>query len=81
MFVCQLCDDVVGPGTRSHRLVIQQRVKTYPTRLQANCVRRLKGKGKRKKVYIDDPGGSGAEVARELIVCPQCAQSKGCPSG
>jgi hypothetical protein len=33
----------------------------------------LDAKGKRKVVYLDDPGGTGREIAREKILCAACA--------
>jgi hypothetical protein len=73
VFRCQLCNKVVPPRTAAQRVVVETRARKYPSRLRANCVIRLSEKGKRKETFIDDPGGVGREVVRELVVCPACA--------
>jgi hypothetical protein len=77
MFRCQLCQQVVPAGTPSRHLVVQTRQKSYPFRSRVNRIIRLTDTGKHKEVFLDDPGGAGTEIARELIVCPSCAQQNG----
>jgi hypothetical protein len=74
MFRCQCCQQVVPAGTPSRCLVIHTRPKNYPYRSRVNRVIRLTDTGKRKEVFIDDPGGTGSEVAQEVTVCPSCAR-------
>jgi hypothetical protein len=52
------------------RAVAETRVKLYPVRLRANHVmNRQKG----KLVWVDDAGGEGKEIVRELALCARCA--------
>jgi hypothetical protein len=67
---------VVPSGTSAQRIVVETRAKKYPFRPEANRVVRLSEKGKRKVIFVDDPGGAGREVAREMIVCPACASRR-----
>jgi hypothetical protein len=57
---------------------VKRRVKAYPFRSRANVlVRKRKPDKGSKKEYRDDPGGAGAEIVREVIVCPDCAARNG----
>jgi hypothetical protein len=53
-------------------VVLVKRIRQYPPRAKANLVVREK-----KEHYTDDPGGSGREIAREVLVCPECARRHG----
>ena len=51
------------------REVVETRVKLYPVRAEVNHVmKRTKG----RKVWIDDSGGEGREIVRELQLCARC---------
>ena len=76
MYRCQLCRTVVPPRTPAQRAVVQTRVKKYPFRLKVNRVVRKPENGKPKVTFVDDPGGVGREVERELVVCPVCAAGR-----
>lgn len=67
MYRCQLCGSVPR-STPAFRKIVETRSREYPLRLKANSFRR-----KRKEKHSDDPGGTGHEIARELLVCPTCA--------
>jgi hypothetical protein len=58
-------------------LVLQTRPKIYPYRPKANRVVRPDRTGKMKEFFVDDPGGKGQEIAREAIVCHECAKRHG----
>jgi len=73
MFCCQVCGCTVSPRTPASRLVLVTRPKLYPVRPRAHRVVRISENGKKKEVHIDDPGGRGQEIAREVLVCPACA--------
>jgi hypothetical protein len=78
MFRCQLCQCVVPSGVPAQLLVLQRRQKKYPYRSRANVVVRQRADDKKpKKEYVDDPGGEGLEIAREVTVCPTCAAGNG----
>jgi hypothetical protein len=57
--------------TRAHRVIVETRDRTYPARERVNRVVKWIN-GRRKVLWTDDPGGSGAEPTREALVCPIC---------
>lgn len=75
MFRCQLCARVSPPRTPAHRLVLQTRQKKYPHRREAHLHVYLDERGKRKEKKVDDPGGVGTEIAREVVVCGECVRN------
>jgi hypothetical protein len=74
MFRCQLCSCVVATHTRPHRLIIERRARRYPFRPKANGVVR-----ERRSYHTDDPGGSGEEIAREVLACLGCVKRHSVP--
>ena len=74
MYRCQLCGGVAPAGTRAVKVVVERRPVTYPRRRDANRVRRQNPRtGQWKWETTDDPGGTGAEIAREVTACSGCA--------
>lgn len=75
MFRCQLCSSVVPAGTRSTKIILKTRGKTYGERGSNPAARGGFGRrGKKpapKKEF--DKGGAGQEIVREAMVCPKCA--------
>jgi len=70
MFRCEVCDSVAHPRTRCHRIIVETRAVAYPPRADAHWhPLRAGGKGK----WVDDPGGRGTEIVRELRACELCA--------
>jgi hypothetical protein len=69
MYRCQQCQAVVGPAVPEVRVVVETRAVTYPPRRHVN---RVVTRGRER--WVDDPGGTGVEVVRELRVCRACAQ-------
>jgi hypothetical protein len=55
------------------RVAVATRCKSYRYRPAANRVVRPDANGKPKVKYIDDPGGVGREVVREVVACSECA--------
>lgn len=78
MYRCQVCGTVVPPRTPCHRVAVRMRPASYPVRSEVNRVVRLVN-GRHKAKYTDDPGGTGAEVVREVIACPRCANGRAAP--
>lgn len=81
MFRCQLCQTIVPAGTRSTKVILVTREKTYGERGGAPAAtrggfRKRGGGGRRnstpKKNY--DKGGQGSEIVREAMACPRCAE-------
>ena len=78
MFRCDLCQSVVPAGTRSSKVVLVTRDKTYDERggggfaSRGGFRKRGPSRGSSpKKDY--DKGGEGQEIVREVSVCPKCA--------
>lgn len=73
MFKCGVCEDVFGPGISSAKLTVERRERTYPLRWNVNPepkgFRRVEG----QLSCVDDPGGRGWEIVREVVVCRPCA--------
>lgn len=67
-----MCQHVVPAKTPANRVTIETREKKYPHRVHANVVVYLED-GKRKVRKVDDPGGHGREIVREIVVCPTCS--------
>lgn len=71
MYVCEVCACVVPPNTPLHRIVVEARLVEHPHRPKIYWHPPKDGeKGK----WVDDPGGSGEQIVRELRVCPRCAR-------
>jgi hypothetical protein len=70
VFRCQVCRKVVAPNTRPIRHVVETRERQYPLRLKAN---RFKRDGRERR--SDDPGGTGREIVREVLICGACAEA------
>jgi len=70
MYVCEVCASLIAPGTPQTKIVVETRSVEYPVRDKVHFRPGADG-GKGK--WIDDPGGSGIEIVRELRACPSCA--------
>jgi hypothetical protein len=69
MFRCDVCGSVASPRTRSHRITAETRVVQHPKRDDAHWhPPRAGGKGK----WVDDPGGQGTQIVREIRACELC---------
>ncbi|MBI2894165.1 MAG: hypothetical protein HYY06_11490 [Deltaproteobacteria bacterium] len=64
---------MIGPRSPSSRIVVETREARYPPRPKVHFVPPSEG-GKGK--WVDDPGGTGREIAREITVCPACAAAR-----
>ena len=69
MFRCYFCQQVTPPKTTRHSVVIEVREKKYASR--------RKEPGRRGPAYrqesVQDRGGEGVEIIREVDACPTCA--------
>jgi hypothetical protein len=70
MFRCDVCDSVSPPNTPPQRITIETRDFEHPYRAKAHW---HPPKGGQKGKYVDDPGGTGNQIVRELEVCAECA--------
>jgi len=73
MFRCHFCGCVVARRTPACRVLLETRPKSYPRRPAANRPVPRWVKGGLRKVRPDDPGGTGREIAREVLACATCA--------
>ncbi len=68
---------MVGPRVPSVRLVVESRAAVYRFRKHVHKVRKISANGRRqkakKKDWLDDPGGKGREIAKEIVACTACA--------
>lgn len=71
MFICQMCGKVSPAGTKSHKVTVASRPKTYKGTPEPERRRRF---GRfREAPKQRDPGGHGHEIAKELTVCASCS--------
>jgi hypothetical protein len=70
MFRCDVCGSVAPPRTPCNRIIVETRPAEYPARPRAHWQPQCAG-GKGK--WVDDPGGHGSEIVRELRACDDCA--------
>ena len=68
MYICKNCYSVISANQPSFNFPIEKRTKRYPKRIKANLY--IDDKGKEK--LVDDPGGIGSEIVREIQVCKTC---------
>ncbi|MFP2930751.1 hypothetical protein ACLESO_37250 [Pyxidicoccus sp. 3LG] len=71
MYRCQSCQKSVGPRVPCHRVTVATRLTRFPAR--PTC-QRYSEDGRTK--WMDDPGGTGTQIVRELQVCSDCAASR-----
>jgi hypothetical protein len=69
MYKCQVCQQIASPNTKAQRLTLETRVRVYPFRRAVNRLAYVK----KEWIHPDDKGGTGREIVREVIACPQCA--------
>ena len=70
MYRCEVCRSVAGSGTPKLKIVVETRPRDYPPRPKVHFVPgRAGGQGK----WVDDPGGHGNEIVREVTACPACS--------
>lgn len=76
MFKCYFCEQVTPPKTTRHSVVIELREKRYSTRRRET--KRAGGGGGRggfrsREEPVQDRGGKGQEISKEVPACPACA--------
>lgn len=70
MFRCDVCGSVAPPRTPCNLVTVETREVEYPVRKDAHWhPPKAGGKGK----WVEDPGGRGTAVVRELRACTTCA--------
>lgn len=66
MYICEICEQVIEPGTKAIRIPVETRTRKYPPR------QKRVSRGRKTKT-ITVPGGEGSEIVREAVACPECA--------
>jgi len=83
-YKCEICGTVVPPKVRATRFALKTRVKQYPYRPKANPGFQTKNgqvlkplrKSRKRSDRIDDPGGRGIELIKEVFACRACIEKK-----
>ena len=72
MFRCHFCQQITPPKTTRHNVVIEVREKRYSSRQREQ--RRGGGRNFRdREDSVQDRGGQGVEIMKEVPACPACA--------
>lgn len=71
MFRCYFCNQVTPPKTTRHTVIIETREKQYSTRRREP--KRGRGGFRDRDNAIQDRGGKGVEIMKEVAACPACA--------
>ena len=72
MYRCGICSRSVEPGKKANRVVVSRRTGTYPHRSEAHRTVKTLPNGKTIRKLVDDPGGTGWEIVREVYACWTC---------
>jgi hypothetical protein len=70
MFKCGICNGLSVPGEKAFPVVVEVREASYPYKEAAHRFRK-----ESKTVIKDDPGGTGIEVAREVLAHRTCVNT------
>jgi hypothetical protein len=70
MYKCEFCNLLIQRNISSFRVIVEARRKIYPFRKEVIWGPDDKHPWKYK--WNDDPGGSGYEIVKEMIACPDC---------
>lgn len=70
MFKCGMCGETSSPREKANRIVTEYREASYKFIPEAHTFVK-----EGKKEVRDDPGGSGVEVAKEILVCQTCTSN------
>lgn len=73
MYKCDQCGANSTPSSPCRKVVTQRAWVFHPERLRANKGFAIQKNGKKKKVWLPDPGGWGFQIAREERMCNYCA--------
>ena len=75
MFRCYFCQQITPPKTTRHSVVIETREKKYSTRRREP----KRGGFRNRDDSVQDRGGQGMEIMKEVDACPECAAKQGKP--
>ncbi|QDT38996.1 hypothetical protein [Stratiformator vulcanicus] len=69
MFRCDKCGSVAQAGEAAHKVIVQQREREYDERSKEVPT----GRSGRHRTRVEDRGGAGKEIVREMTMCSSCA--------
>jgi hypothetical protein len=69
MFRCYFCDRITPPKTTRHSVVVEVREKQYSMRRRTP----KRGAFRDRDENVQDRGGKGTEITKEVDACPECA--------
>lgn len=69
MFRCYFCQKITPPKTTRHSVVIETRDKAYASRRKEP----KRGAFRNRDDVVQDRGGKGVEITKEVDACPECA--------
>ena len=70
MYRCDVCGSVAPPRTPCNRITVETRPVEYPLRPKVHW---QPPNDDHKGKWVDDPGGTGTAIVRELRACADCA--------
>lgn len=73
MFVCHFCKKVTKPRVKVSRIATKTEMYNHPHRFKAQPRWGFDKQGKKKLEWIDDKGGFGVQICKEVNSCPDCA--------
>lgn len=73
MFRCDICGKSTSPRTSCKNMVVKKVLFHHPERPRAKKGFTILKNGKKKAIWIPDPGGLGYQIAHESKMCPNCA--------
>jgi hypothetical protein len=71
-FKCQLCCKCSPDGFPSKKITVLYRQHNHPTRSRA-VRKKVTKNGKIKNEWSSDKGGTGLQIAKEIMVCVECS--------
>jgi hypothetical protein len=72
MFKCDLCGKITSAGEPCTKVVLETKNVVHVHRRN---VFKIFDEGERKRIWIDDPGGQGVQIAKEVNACQSCAKN------
>ena len=72
MFRCYFCGEISPPKTTRHSVVIETRTKRYSERRRQT----RRGSFRDRDSPVQDRGGQGIEITKEVDACPTCASKE-----
>ena len=70
MYRCDVCDRVTEPSVPCHQIAVETEPIAHPRRPEIYW---RPPRGNEKGKWIDDPGGAGTRIVREVKACAECA--------